>query len=290
MENFKNDDFTEFYNSRAPKFYINFLYILLIIITLLSFFNIWTEIGLYPTIIFSSIIGIIHYILLENYKRIVLFLPIFLINFSFIFNNAEWFNTLMYIGEVISLVIIAFSLYEDKKKTYVYFFLLSLLFLSKDFFSFQIFVSKVFSFFIIFSYLSTISYLLFGYLNQNRIDEKNNIDDVKPKKLISKIKNPSFAILASTIALSSFSYFTDINQTIENGFKNPDKLAQEIYSERMDNYTGERIGAICYDGWISHSTGRGTCSSHGGVREWRYQKKPEFENAKRKAYKISWMH
>ena len=27
-------------------------------------------------------------------------------------------------------------------------------------------------------------------------------------------------------------------------------------------------GAICWDGWISKSSGSGTCSSHGGVREW----------------------
>ena len=32
-----------------------------------------------------------------------------------------------------------------------------------------------------------------------------------------------------------------------------------------------RIGAICNDGWISNSTGRGTCSHHGGVSTWRYQ-------------------
>jgi hypothetical protein len=27
-------------------------------------------------------------------------------------------------------------------------------------------------------------------------------------------------------------------------------------------------GAICTDGWISPSTGRGTCSHHGGVKYW----------------------
>jgi len=31
---------------------------------------------------------------------------------------------------------------------------------------------------------------------------------------------------------------------------------------------GERSGAICNDGWKSNSTGRGTCSSHGGVDHW----------------------
>ena len=29
-----------------------------------------------------------------------------------------------------------------------------------------------------------------------------------------------------------------------------------------------RVGAICRDGWHSYSTGRGTCSHHGGVDYW----------------------
>lgn len=28
-------------------------------------------------------------------------------------------------------------------------------------------------------------------------------------------------------------------------------------------YTGP--GSLCRDGWVSHSTGRGTCSHHGGI-------------------------
>jgi hypothetical protein len=33
---------------------------------------------------------------------------------------------------------------------------------------------------------------------------------------------------------------------------------------------GNRIGAICNDGWRSYSTGSGTCSHHGGVDYWLY--------------------
>jgi hypothetical protein len=33
---------------------------------------------------------------------------------------------------------------------------------------------------------------------------------------------------------------------------------------------GDRIGAICNDGWRSYSTGSGTCSHHGGVDYWLY--------------------
>jgi len=32
-----------------------------------------------------------------------------------------------------------------------------------------------------------------------------------------------------------------------------------------------RIGAVCWDGTISSSTGRGTCSHHGGVKNWLYK-------------------
>lgn len=35
-------------------------------------------------------------------------------------------------------------------------------------------------------------------------------------------------------------------------------------------FGSERNGAICNDGWRSYSTGRGTCSHHGGVDHWTY--------------------
>lgn len=34
-------------------------------------------------------------------------------------------------------------------------------------------------------------------------------------------------------------------------------------------------GAICNDGWVSSSTGSGTCSWHGGVREWTASSAPQ---------------
>jgi hypothetical protein len=39
---------------------------------------------------------------------------------------------------------------------------------------------------------------------------------------------------------------------------------------RKYHYSYECIGALCYDGSKSSSTGRGTCSWHGGVNEWLY--------------------
>ena len=38
-----------------------------------------------------------------------------------------------------------------------------------------------------------------------------------------------------------------------------------------DASSGERVGAVCMDGWRSNATGRGACSHHGGVRYWVYQ-------------------
>lgn len=38
---------------------------------------------------------------------------------------------------------------------------------------------------------------------------------------------------------------------------------------------GNRVGAICNDGWKSSSTGSGTCSNHGGVDYWIYKKGSE---------------
>ena len=39
-----------------------------------------------------------------------------------------------------------------------------------------------------------------------------------------------------------------------------------------DSASDARIGAICNDGWRSFSTGKGTCSHHGGVDYWLYSK------------------
>ena len=46
----------------------------------------------------------------------------------------------------------------------------------------------------------------------------------------------------------------------------------EVTSCYRSNQTsnGGRTGAICNDGWRSSATGRGACSSHGGVRYWTY--------------------
>ncbi len=48
---------------------------------------------------------------------------------------------------------------------------------------------------------------------------------------------------------------------IKEGFTSAEVLAVRIYEESRYGFNG----AICRDGWTSHSRGRGTCSHHGGV-------------------------
>lgn len=36
-------------------------------------------------------------------------------------------------------------------------------------------------------------------------------------------------------------------------------------------HRGERVGAVCEDGWASKATGQGACSHHGGVDHWVYK-------------------
>ena len=51
-------------------------------------------------------------------------------------------------------------------------------------------------------------------------------------------------------------------------------LLSMLFNPFFDNAINERIGAICSDGWRSHSSGSGTCSWHGGVSEWLYKETP----------------
>jgi hypothetical protein len=78
-----------------------------------------------------------------------------------------------------------------------------------------------------------------------------------------------------------------IPRTIE-GLTSAEKLAAEYYTSSAVKV---RVGAICLDGWISYSTGSGTCSHHGGVREWRhkYIYTKTYEDCLKKAYKRSWI-
>ena len=62
-------------------------------------------------------------------------------------------------------------------------------------------------------------------------------------------------------------YNDDCGEAMDEG--EPDY--NEEYMEYMESQQGNsRGGAICRDGTRSYSTGRGTCSHHGGVSQWLY--------------------
>ncbi len=69
--------------------------------------------------------------------------------------------------------------------------------------------------------------------------------------------------------------------TLSSALREKEEFEQEIRDERREQAIKKclaigrsyRVGATCGDGWTSSSTGRGTCSHHGGVRNWRYEKR-----------------
>ena len=52
-----------------------------------------------------------------------------------------------------------------------------------------------------------------------------------------------------------------------------------------------RVGATCNDGWQSSATGRGACSHHGGVKEWKYDTayKKSITDCRKEAEEKSWL-
>lgn len=74
---------------------------------------------------------------------------------------------------------------------------------------------------------------------------------------------------------------------IIDGFTPVRTLAREYYEDSRYKFSG----AICRDGWISHSRGRGTCSHHGGVREYfdEGEHRQTYEECLRRARERSWV-
>jgi len=63
-------------------------------------------------------------------------------------------------------------------------------------------------------------------------------------------------------------------------------LTERIHEKSKYKFSG----AICNDGWTSHSQGRGTCSYHNGVGYYFYKGNysKSFEQCRKEAMKISW--
>lgn len=68
----------------------------------------------------------------------------------------------------------------------------------------------------------------------------------------------------------------ELNYELEK-FKDEEKNRLQL-KRKIIRYETYRVGAICYDGTRSYSTGRGTCSHHGGVDYWLTEKVPIFSN------------
>lgn len=45
------------------------------------------------------------------------------------------------------------------------------------------------------------------------------------------------------------------------------RIGANLTYDSGEQYRGEWLGTLCRDGWISSSSGQGTCSWHGGVKE-----------------------
>lgn len=74
-----------------------------------------------------------------------------------------------------------------------------------------------------------------------------------------------------TLSAGANSYYTSTRQVTLTGNAQIDFVLERtppVSSGPPSSRT--RIGATCNDGWISGATGSGACSSHGGVRCWRY--------------------
>lgn len=123
-------------------------------------------------------------------------------------------------------------------------------------------------------FYSTASVELIKCFDQcNSYKEKHNNNDNKEKIIIA----------IYILFLLSIPFWS----RIKDGFTSVDILTEKIYHESRFGFNG----AICRDGWISHSRGRGTCSHHGGVRYYFTKNDHQIsrEEAREEARKRSWI-
>ncbi len=75
---------------------------------------------------------------------------------------------------------------------------------------------------------------------------------------------------------------------IIDGLTPVEKLAEKYHEQSKYQY---RVGAICNDGWQSNATGRGACSHHGGVKEWKYETayRKTMDVCRKEALEKSWL-
>jgi hypothetical protein len=105
--------------------------------------------------------------------------------------------------------------------------------------------------------------IFFAFIFLVNLCNLSNEDEKQTKQESKEIEN-----------LRNFKKETKIGKPIQNNFYNNNQI--NYNSKPKKKYLNKntrlvRVGAECYDGTISHSNGRGTCSYHGGVKNWLYE-------------------
>jgi hypothetical protein len=107
--------------------------------------------------------------------------------------------------------------------------------------------------------------IFFGFIFFVNFCNLSNEDEKKPNQKSVEVNNSK-----------KFKKKRERLQPIQNNFYNNNNN-QTIYSSKpkkkyqTKNKRLVKVGAECYDGTFSNSTGRGTCSYHGGVKDWIYE-------------------
>lgn len=85
-----------------------------------------------------------------------------------------------------------------------------------------------------------------------------------------------------TLIIAGFNF-----RTIKEGITPVNILAEQIHEKSKNKFNG----AICNDGWVSHSQGRGTCSHHDGVNYYFYKGEysKTYEESLQEAKLKSWL-
>jgi len=127
------------------------------------------------------------------------------------------------------------------------------------------------------------------------VSEKlSNLSENIERKAKEKIKNFKLHYYLYLILWMFLGYIfiTPINNesptSFNNHFHSSGELAITFYEF---NQISRRIGANCVDGTISHSTGSGTCSWHGGVSSWKHETtfKKTYKQCLTTAQLVSWI-
>lgn|GEM_PF-5674474 len=191
----------------------------------------------------------------------------------------------LHFSNILSFAAVAYLYYLLKNKISYFVLLLSVIYVALILLPIEEIYWKFFS-------LGLVFMLLVDFIFSKPPDEtsKTNFQSgssVKPNFLRDALNN-SIRIMLSFGMLIGTLYATGIINTVQDGVTTPEIHVKRILQQDKDNYPGQRIGAICYDGTEGELNGLKTCAHHGGVVEWIYKPPLTLEKAKKRALKKSW--